>query len=326
MDRANNTRGGKSDHFPLDVHHQLAEADDLELEEPQLLDPIDPDDWKLLTFLPDGYPTPTKPAGTPEHQRAATSIDVYHLHCKPLVNGRAAVAGAIHRIVQDLERLRPQDRRSKNARPLQEPTNRIAPGDPPRFRILSGRIGLCKSGNLQIRTRPSDHARLAERDIELTQVTKNHKTSASALVQRVWNYAHVLKDDGLAFMDYTEQITYLLFLKMAWEQRHAGASEIPSRYSWGTLQKIADKLKLLERYHQGLRKLSERPGLTGLIFTKPQSKITDPAKLRLLIQMIDGENWSALDQDVKGEVYEGLLAKMQMMSVEGPVNISPLDR
>ncbi|MGC2745296.1 MAG: class I SAM-dependent DNA methyltransferase, partial [Candidatus Angelobacter sp.] len=150
---------------------------------------------------------------------------------------------------------------------------------------------------------------MAERDIELTQVTKNHKTSASALVQRVWNYAHVLKDDGLAFMDYTEQITYLLFLKMAWEQRHAGASEIPSRYSWGTLQKIADKLKLLERYHQGLRKLSERPGLTGLIFTKPQSKITDPAKLRLLIQMIDGENWSALDQDVKGEVYEGLLAK-----------------
>ncbi|MGC2745295.1 MAG: hypothetical protein WA672_19165 [Candidatus Angelobacter sp.] len=110
VDRANNTRGGKSDHFPLDVHGVRAcrEADDLELEEPQLLDPIDPDDWKLLTFLPDGYPTPTKPAGTPEHQRAATSIDVYHLHCKPLVNGRAAVAGAIHRIVQDLERLRPK--------------------------------------------------------------------------------------------------------------------------------------------------------------------------------------------------------------------------
>src|SRR5260221_4483181 len=140
-------------------------------------------------------------------------------------------------------------------------------------------------------------------------MTKNDKTSASALVQRVWNYAHVLKDDGLAFMDYTEQITYLLFLKMAWEQRHTGASEIPARYTWGVLQKVGEKVKLLERYHQGLRKLSERPGLTGLIFTKPQSKITDPAKLRLLIQMIDSENWSALDQDVKGEVYEGLLAR-----------------
>jgi type I restriction enzyme M protein len=138
---------------------------------------------------------------------------------------------------------------------------------------------------------------------------KMNAQGSSAIVQRVWGYAHVLKDDGLAFMDYTEQITYLLFLKMAWEQRHAGASEIPSRYTWGALKKVSDKAKLLERYHQGLRKLSERRGLIGLIFTKPQSKITDPAKLHLLIQMIDSEDWSALDQDVKGEVYEGLLAR-----------------
>ena len=65
----------------------------------------------------------------------------------------------------------------------------------------------------------------------------------------------------------------------------------------------------MERYHQGLRNLSEFPGLIGLIFTKPQSKINDPAKLRRLIQMIDTENWSALDVDVKGEVYESLLAR-----------------
>jgi type I restriction enzyme M protein len=140
-------------------------------------------------------------------------------------------------------------------------------------------------------------------------MTKNHKTSASALVQRVWNYAHVLKDDGLAFMDYTEQITYLLFLKMSWEQRQPGASDIPSRYTWGALKTLTDNKKRLDRYHQGLRKLSECPGLIGLIFTKPQSKINDPAKLHLLIQMIDSEEWSSLDVDVKGEVYEGLLAK-----------------
>jgi type I restriction enzyme M protein len=132
---------------------------------------------------------------------------------------------------------------------------------------------------------------------------------STALVQKVWNYAHVLKDDGLAFMDYTEQITYLLFLKMAWEQREAEGSEIPSRYTWGALKNINDNVKRLERYHQGLRKLSERRGLIRLIFTKPQSKITDPAKLHLLIQMIDSENWSSLDVDVKGEVYEGLLAR-----------------
>src|ERR1035441_5855335 len=133
--------------------------------------------------------------------------------------------------------------------------------------------------------------------------------TASALVQRVWNYAHIFRDDGLAFMDYTEQITYLLFLKMAWEQRETGSSAIPSLYTWGTLNKISDDGTRLKRYHQGLRKLSKRDDLIGLIFTKPQSKINDPAKLHLLIQMIDGENWSALDQDVKGEVYEGLLAR-----------------
>jgi type I restriction enzyme M protein len=131
----------------------------------------------------------------------------------------------------------------------------------------------------------------------------------STIVQRVWNYAHVLKDDGLAFMDYTEQITYLLFLKMAWEQRQRVAGKIPSRYTWEALKNISDNSELLKRYHQGLRKLSEEPGLIGLIFTKPQSKINDAAKLRRLIQLIDSVDWSALDVDVKGEVYEGLLAK-----------------
>jgi len=132
-------------------------------------------------------------------------------------------------------------------------------------------------------------------------------TPARAIVQRVWNYAHVLKDDGLAFMDYTEQITYLLFLKMAWEQKLEASNEIPARYTWGALHNIRDNATRLERYHQALRNLSERPGLIGLIFTKPQSKITDPAKLHLLMQMIDAEQWSSLDVDVKGEVYEGLL-------------------
>jgi type I restriction enzyme M protein len=149
---------------------------------------------------------------------------------------------------------------------------------------------------------------MAGRNIKLMNTLRN-RTSASALVQKVWNYAHVLKDDGLAFMDYTEQITYLLFLKMTWEQKGIETKEIPSRYTWGALKNIKDNTKLLARYHQGLRKLSERPGLIGLIFTKPQSKINDPAKLRLLIQMIDSENWSNLDFDVKGEVYEGLLAR-----------------
>jgi len=111
-------------------------------------------------------------------------------------------------------------------------------------------------------------------------------------------------------MDYTEQITYLLFLKMSWELKdRQPSSHIPSRYNWGTLKRISDDRLLGQRYHQALRNFSGQPGLLGLIYTKPQSKINDPAKLRLLIEMIDKVNWSGLDVDVKGEVYEGLLAR-----------------
>jgi hypothetical protein len=108
VDDMHGTSGGKADHFPLLANgvRAMQEGDDLELEDPELLDPTDPDDWKLLTFLPNGYPTPVQPQG-PNHQRATRSIEIYHLHCKPLVNGRFAAAGAIQRIVQDLERLRP---------------------------------------------------------------------------------------------------------------------------------------------------------------------------------------------------------------------------
>jgi type I restriction enzyme M protein len=133
--------------------------------------------------------------------------------------------------------------------------------------------------------------------------------NASALVQKVWNYAHVLKDDGLAFMDYTEQITFLLFLRMAHEREAIGSeSAIPEKYNWAALSaKSGDALEV--QYSKTLRELGKLPGLLGVIFAKAQNKITDPAKLERLISMIEGENWSGMDVDVKGEIYEGLLAR-----------------
>jgi type I restriction enzyme M protein len=134
--------------------------------------------------------------------------------------------------------------------------------------------------------------------------------TASALAQKVWNFAHVLRDEGLGFMEYTEQITYLLFLKLAWEQHEEShAYDIPARYTWGKLRSIPDNRELKTRYDLALKSLSKKPGLLGLIFTKPQSKIDDPAKLRHLINMIDEEDWASLDVDLKGEIYESLLAR-----------------
>ncbi len=106
----NGTSGGKWDRFPLcqGSFRARLEADDFALEQPELLDPIDPDDWKLLTFQQNGYPIPAKPRGTPEYQRAEISIQVYHLHCNELVNERRTLAGQIQRFVQYMEALRPQ--------------------------------------------------------------------------------------------------------------------------------------------------------------------------------------------------------------------------
>src|SRR5437773_2737777 len=133
-----------------------------------------------------------------------------------------------------------------------------------------------------------------------------------ALVQKLWNYCNILRDDGLAYGDYVEQLTFLLCLKMADEQSRppfTKKSPIPEKYSWPELLKRdGDELEI--HYRHTLEALGKEPGLIGVIFRKAQNKIQDPAKLRRLIaDLIDKEEWSSLDTDVKGDAYEGLLQK-----------------
>lgn len=110
IDKIHQTNGGKSDHFPLCTKSFRAktEVDDCDLEEPLLLDPIDPDDWKLLTFRSNGEPTPAAASGTLEHDRAKITILVYHLHCRELVNERRPLAVQIERLVKEIESLMPR--------------------------------------------------------------------------------------------------------------------------------------------------------------------------------------------------------------------------
>ncbi len=136
--------------------------------------------------------------------------------------------------------------------------------------------------------------------------------SPSALVQKLWNYCNILRDDGLSYGDYVEQLTYLLFLKMADEQSRPPLSRpnpIPRGFDWKSLLKL-DGDELETHYRHTLEHLGKRPGMLGLIFRKAQNKIQDPAKLRrLIVDLIDKEEWSSLDADVKGDAYEGLLQK-----------------
>jgi type I restriction enzyme M protein len=120
----------------------------------------------------------------------------------------------------------------------------------------------------------------------------------------------VLRDDGVSYGDYVEQIACLLFLKMDQEHHdHLGeVSRIPAQWRWAALKdREGDDLEV--HYRHTLEELARRPGLLGTIFRKAQNKIQDPAKLRRLVVMIDGETWIGLDVDVKGEIYEGLLEK-----------------
>jgi type I restriction enzyme M protein len=134
---------------------------------------------------------------------------------------------------------------------------------------------------------------------------------SSAIVQKVWNYCNVLRDDGVSYGDYVEQLTYLLFLKMADEQTKPPfnkPSTIPTGFGWQSLLK-KDGAELESHYRLILETLGKEPGMLGIIFRKSQSRIQDPAKLKRLIELINTETWVGLDIDVKGEIYEGLLEK-----------------
>jgi type I restriction enzyme M protein len=132
------------------------------------------------------------------------------------------------------------------------------------------------------------------------------------LVDKLWSYCNLLRDDGVGVIEYTEQLTYLLFLKMAHERaiRKLNPQQIvPAEYSW---QKLLDSegTELEVVYTEILVGLAQQPGTLGTIFRKAQNRIQDPAKLkRLIVDLIDQENWSASGTDLKGDAYEELLSK-----------------
>ncbi len=136
--------------------------------------------------------------------------------------------------------------------------------------------------------------------------------TSAAIVQKLWNYCNVLRDDGMSYGDYVEQLTYLLFLKMADERTkppYNQPSAVPAKYNWPTLLK-KDGDDLFDHYRHMLESLGNEKGLLGLIFNKSQNKFQDPSKLRrLVVDLIDKENWSVMSADVKGDAYEGLLEK-----------------
>ena len=126
----------------------------------------------------------------------------------------------------------------------------------------------------------------------------------SDIVQKLWGFCHTLRHDGVDYGDYIEQLTYLLFLKMA-EERGA---DVPKGCDWPSLKDKAG-VALTDHYADILRKLREAGGLLADIFAQATPRFNNPVNLKRVITMIDEEDWSAMDVDVKGAAFEGLLEK-----------------
>lgn len=134
---------------------------------------------------------------------------------------------------------------------------------------------------------------------------------SSAIVSKVWGMCNPLRDDGVSYGDYLEQLTYMIFLKMADEYSkppYKRDSGIPEGYRWSDMSSLKGK-ELEEKYKDILEKLAEQPGMLKLIFSQATNKIHNAAILARVVQMIDHEKWISMSSDVKGEIYEGLLQK-----------------
>ncbi|QEH42857.1 class I SAM-dependent DNA methyltransferase [Chitinophaga sp. XS-30] len=126
------------------------------------------------------------------------------------------------------------------------------------------------------------------------------------IAQKIWSYCDTLRDDGLGYNDYLEQLTYLLFLKMADENKEKYS--LPDVCNWKKLVNNSGGT-LLEQYEQILKSLADSGGMLEKIFASAQNKIHDSVKLKRLLQLIDEDNWSTTGTDIKGEIYETLLQK-----------------
>ncbi len=131
------------------------------------------------------------------------------------------------------------------------------------------------------------------------------------IVQKLWGFCHTLRHDGIDYGDYIEQITYLLFLKMAEERKGAPsglAPKIPPQCDWPTLVNRSG-MTLIDRYTETLRQLGKVSGILGSIYAGAQNRFSEPVNLKRIINMIDDHEWTSLDLDVKAAAFEGLLEK-----------------
>lgn len=134
---------------------------------------------------------------------------------------------------------------------------------------------------------------------------------STPIISKVWSLCNPLRDDGVSYGDYLEQLTYLIFLKMSDEYArppYKKQTGIPAGYTWSDMNTLKGA-ELEEQYKKTLEELAKQGGLLGQIFSQASNKISNASILYRVVQMIDKEKWVSMSSDVKGEIYEGLLQK-----------------
>ena len=143
---------------------------------------------------------------------------------------------------------------------------------------------------------------------------------ASQIGKRAWSYAGVLQNAGLSCVEYVEQLTMLLYLKMAdqlTEEPYNQKPIVPPELGWKPLLKL-DGAALEKQYSKSIEKLALKPGMLGVIFKGARCDIHNPALLKqLIVNLIDKEDWMSLPVDVKGTIYEELLQRSASESTKG---------
>jgi type I restriction enzyme M protein len=138
----------------------------------------------------------------------------------------------------------------------------------------------------------------------------------SDIVNKLWGFCHTLRHDGIDYGDYIEQLTYLLFLKMSDER----GVQVPKGYDWTSLKALSGTA-LTDHYVEVLRKLREAGGLLADIFAQATPRFNNPVNLKRVIAMIDEEDWSSMDVDVRVRRSKAYLKKQQAKARKVPDNI-----
>jgi type I restriction enzyme M protein len=134
--------------------------------------------------------------------------------------------------------------------------------------------------------------------------------SAQEIANKLWNLCNVLRDDGVTYHEYLNELTYILFLKLS--EIKGFDDQIPEEYQWQYFVKEHDNNEAFARYREFLATVSTKTASQSIkeIYSNASTSLRKPVNFRSIVTAIDKLDWyEENDRDVMGDIYESLLEK-----------------